>query len=929
MGMGPAGTSSPVASTSQAGLALRLRPPRIAILAASVAACAVVGAVVLGSVAGGTDHTRAGAASTQQAAKSPALSFVENRGQTDRRARYYMQGKDASVFFTSQGLAFSLAGQKSTDRHWGLSLDFLGARAHPQPLGQARTQTSVSYFKGERKDWKTGLATYSQVAYRNVWPGVDLVYSGTEGRLKYNFLVQPGADPRAIRLGWRGATGLATNASGQLVVSTPARKLRDDAPVSYQQVGGRRVPVATSYALGGASSYGFQVGSYDRSRPLVIDPAVLVYSGYIGGTGDEQANKVTVDRSGNAYVVGATTSADFPTTVGPVLASNEAGGLDDAFIAKVKADGSGVAYAGFLGGSSRDQAINVAVDAAGAAYLGGTTASSNFPVTPGSFDTSFNGGPQDAWVAKVRPDGKGLAYAGFIGGGTGNPSDTASNNEQANGVAVDAAGNAYVSGFTVSSETTGFPTGTGFGGLKGYDKTFNSLQPPPGGPLIPDGFLVKVNPAGSALTYATYIGGGSGDASTGVAATAKGGQAYVNMFTGSSEDPNDPFGRYNGIKAPAFKPTYTKGPSAPAPDEAGVTKLDTNVDGAASLLAGTYIGGAGSEQPFDNVLDSAGNVYLTGKTNSDQRSFPNGRGFASLRRVKGFDKVLNTGPGANCRDETTPAVCEDAFIIKLNSSLTSASYASYIGGSGSDNAIGIDVPSAGGPATIFGTTSSSNGTFPARSGPDRSYNGGPSDAFIARVNTATNSLDYAGFVGGAGLDEGFGVALDASGNAYVAGRTDSDQRTGGFPVKVGPATTKRGGFGSVDAFAAKIDPPAPVVRSLSASPKVLSVSTTFRYRLSDNATVRFFIQRRTTGRRVFNSCRKATRRNRGRRACVLYVNFGNFARKGVKGRNRQKFSGRLGRRVLRPGSYRALVVATDASGKRSRTRSAKFTFARR
>lgn len=247
----------------------------------------------------------------------PALPplFVENRGQVDHRASYYLQGRDAGVFFTPRGLALSLDGPKQ--KHpFGLRLDFLGVGAGVRPVGQARTPTVTSYFTGRPADWKTNVSSYSRIAYPNLWPGIDLVYTGQGNRLKYSFLVKPGADPSRIQLGWRGASGLGLRAGGQLEVSTPARKLVDDAPTSYQGVGSRRTAVASSYALGAGKSYGFRVGPYDHSQPLVIDPAVLVYSGFIGGTREETAVNVALDPARNLYVVGATTSPDFPTTLG-------------------------------------------------------------------------------------------------------------------------------------------------------------------------------------------------------------------------------------------------------------------------------------------------------------------------------------------------------------------------------------------------------------------------------------------------------------------------------------------------------------------------------------------------------------------------------------------------------------------------------------
>lgn len=883
--------------------------PRLLALCCLATVLTLAGVLLLGSEGPRPDPTRAASAGAARKGGGLPLYFTQNRGQTDRRARYYVQGRDASIFFTRRGLALSLADRTRADRRWGLRLDFLGTRGLSRPRGLGRTSAVVSHFKGRQRDWKAGLPTYSKVAYRDVWPGVDLVYSGTGGRLKYSFLVEPGADPSAIRLAWRGAKGVEVNERGQLEVSTSARTLRDDAPRSYQRVGGRRVAVQSSYGLGPGHSYGFRLGSYDRSRPLVIDPAVLVYAGYVGGGRDEQANNVALDRRGNLYVTGVTTSGDFPAKVGPDTSFNDTSGLDDAFVAKVDPSGRRLVYAGYIGGSKRDNAINIAVDRSGAAYVDGSTSSSQadgFPVKAGP-DTTYNGGPQDAWLTKVRPDGRGLVYSGYIGGA--GPGDPGGNNEQANGLAVDRAGNAYVAGFTSSDETT-FPDGDGFGpALRGFDQTIGAAFPG-----LLDAFVVKVRPGGSGLEYATYVGGEGVDAGTGLALDVAG-NAHVNVFTGSTSGP----GLFGGFPATSgsFDTTFNGPPGPPIPNDAAAVKL--NPSGTALVYA-TYIGGAGEEQPFGNAVDRAGNVYVTGRTSSDQSTFPDGDGFGG---VPGFDQVLNAGPAGD-------PVPEDTFVAKLNRSGSRLAYATYIGGAAGEQSVAIDLDRDG-RAHVFGTTSSRQDTFPARRGPDRSFNGGPADAFVAQLNPGGTQLGFAGYLGGSGSETGIGLAVDRrTGNTYVAGSTDSAQSS--FPVRVGPDRTKNGPFGSTDAFVAKIrEPTVPRLRALRASPRVFAPlargrrrATSFRYRLSERARVRFTIERSTVGRRVGRRCRRVTRRNAGRQRCVRFVRVGSLSQRGKKGRNRRRFAGRLRGRVLRPGRYRARAVATDAAGNRSRRRRASF-----
>ncbi len=526
------------------------------------------------------------------------LYFIENLGQLDERVGYYLQGRDTTVYFTADGVTLALTGPApeaaKPPRHlasvrtvalesepdaagarerWALKLKFLGANPDVHPLGQSPTPAVVSYFKGPREAWKTGLPTYASLVYPDLWPGIDLVYSGTAGRLKYTFLVKPGADPQQIKLAYRGATAVWLTEAGDLAVNTPVGGFRDEKPVSYQEVNGQRVEVATAYALeaevvSGEHAYGFRLGTYDASRPLVLDPTLIVYAGYIGGAGGDIGTGIAVDGAGNAYVTGYTSSTDFPVLVGPDLTYK---GNGDAFVAKVKADGTGLVYAGYIGGAGDDRGYGIAVDGTGSAYVTGwTTSGVGFPVLVGP-DLSFNGGAYEAFVAKVRADGTGLVYAGFIGGADG---------DGGTGIAVDGAGNAYVTGNTGSTEAS-FPV------TVGPDLTFNGYL---------DAFVAKVRVDGTGLVYAGYIGGADGEIGTGIAVDGAG-NAYVTGYTNSTDFPvlGGPDLTYHGN------------------GDAFVAKV--KADGTGFVYAG-YIGGAGNDFGAGIAVDGAGNAYVTGYTYS-------------------------------------------------------------------------------------------------------------------------------------------------------------------------------------------------------------------------------------------------------------------------------------------------------------------------
>jgi len=267
------------------------------------------------------------------------LSFVENRGRLDGRVAYYADAGATSLFFTRDGLTLALRRRGGGSGGWALRQVFVGARRKVSPRASRMAPGMFNSFVGPRSRWQIGVRSYTSVAYRGVWPSVDVVYSGRRGGLEYSVVIRPGADPRAVRLAYRGARGLRVTRSGGLEVLTPAGALSEHRPIAYQFVRGRRLPVAARYELfgarrGGVGGYGFRLGRYDASRPVVVDPVVFGYAGFLGGLGDDHAFDIAVGPGGTAYVAGSTDSPDFPTTPGPFSVPR---GNRDAFVAKVDA----------------------------------------------------------------------------------------------------------------------------------------------------------------------------------------------------------------------------------------------------------------------------------------------------------------------------------------------------------------------------------------------------------------------------------------------------------------------------------------------------------------------------------------------------------------------------------------------------------------
>ena len=707
------------------------------------------------------------------------LYFIENRGQADPRASYYIHGADKTLYFGSTSVTmvlskpikresaqadFAVLGAAMTDDRSApraispiaVTLEFVGANPSVAPVGEELSPARFSYFTGPRENWVVGLKSYTRLVYADLWPGIDLVYTASIDRLKYLFVVKPGADPKWIKLRYRGAESVSLDKDGKLLIGTAVEDFRDDRPTAHQEIYGTVKDVNAEYVLldsdaAGGQAYGFKIGTYNDEEVLIIDPAILVYSGFIGGTDDDRGNAIAVDADGNAFVTGETNSlqSSFPVTGRLDAAQN--GGID-AFVAKVDASGTRLLFAGFIGGAGDDRGKSIAVDSLGNAYITGETSSeqTSFPVTIGP-DLTYNG-QIDAFVAKINAAGTDLVYAGYIGG---------INLDRGAGIAVDNLNRAYVTGETASPGGS-FPNGAGLGGLNSFDSSQN-------GGL--DAFVARVAANGASLEYAGFIGGIGTDRGTSIAVDTLN-RAYI---TGETDSSSASFP--NGI---GFGGLTTFDSSINGGVDAFVARVAS--DGQALDYAG-YLGGSLADRGNGIVVDGTGNAYVTGETSSDGNPFPNGNGLAGL-----------PGPGQIQRGGV------DAFAAKINAAGNALVYAGFIGGTADDrgNAIAL-MPGCANNCEVFitGETSSVQSSFPVSIGPVLFHNGGV-DAFIAKIN-ANGSIGLAGFLGGTGDDRGKGIALDSFGDVYVTGETSSNGGT--FPIK-GPLDRTQNL--AVDAFVAKV-----------------------------------------------------------------------------------------------------------------------------
>ncbi|HEX8247163.1 MAG TPA: SBBP repeat-containing protein [Pyrinomonadaceae bacterium] len=686
-------------------------------------------------------------------AKQP-VEFEENRGQLERRVRYQARGTGYSLFLTADEAVYVLPmpqrGRESrvesrefetedqspkskVQKAFALRMKIVGANTESLYRGEEIREHRTNYFKGDNpENWQTEVPNYSRVVMQEVYKGVSMVWHGKEqGATQYDFVVEPNGDADQIALEFDGAERIELDAEGNLLIHTEAGTIKQTKPFTYQETGGIKQEVESGFAIENAQTAGrnsqirFSVGEYDRSKPLTIDPystylggnlddagysiaidatgniyvtgsadsttfpttagafdttqnggndvfvtklnaagSALIYSTFIGGSGHDVGFGIAVDSSGNAFLTGMAQSADYPTTAGAYDTIHN--GNEDVFVTKLNAAGSGLIYSTFVGGSGSDYGRGIAFDSSGNAFLTGFTYSSGFPTTVGAFDTGFNNG-DDVFAAKLNAAGSSLIYSTFLGG---------QGFDEGNSIAVDSSGNAFLTGFT-QDHTTDYPATAG-----AYDTTHNGFN---------DVFVTKLNAAGSALIYSTFIGGASNNETGRGIAVDSSGNAFLTGFTGSTNYP---------ATAGAYDITHN------GQSDVFVTKL--NPAGTA-LIYSTFIGGNDVDDGSSIVIDSSGNAFLTGSTYST--TYPTTAG--------GFDTTHNGQA--------------DVFVTKLNAAGSALTYSSFIGGSSSEFGYGIAFDTSGN-AFVTGQTNSSN--FPITAGAYDTTHNGFNDGFVSSLSLA-------------------------------------------------------------------------------------------------------------------------------------------------------------------------------------------------
>lgn len=693
----------------------------------------------------------------RQVQKLP-LSFEENRGQVAAPVHYLARGAGYSMYFEDDQAVLQISrtavsgGRPTAARSGGqadiVKVQIAGRNGAVIPRAEEPLPGIVNYFMGDDSaNWHTGIPTFQRVRYAQVYPGIDLIYHGTGGRLEFDFDVGPGAHPEQIRLHFEGATSIRLDHNGNLIIHARHESIRFEKPLIYQlDTNQRKSPVDGGFRVASRGVVSFRLGKYDAARSVVIDP-ILNYSTYFGPS--VGATAIALDASGNAYLAGNATN-DLPVTSGAFQTDPASKNHSDAtsvFVTKLNSTGSALLYSTYLGGSGFDEGYAIALDSSGDAYIAGQTSSPDFPVTPGAFQTTNKASQIDqdqtgtAFVAKLNSTGTALIYSSYLGGST---------ESWGNGIATDDAGDAYLTGATLDTDFPCTP------GAFQSSLTKSSAQEW-------SGYVAEVNPAGSALTYSTLLGGSGADWPFSIAVDSSG-SAYVAGQTGSKDFPTT---------ASAFqrtdKATILGGQTG------FVTKLNPTGTG---LVYSTFLGGSTAERVAALALDASGDAYLTGYTES--QDFP-----------------VTTGVFQPTMHVSGTAYNSNAFVTELNPSGSALVYSTFLAGTATPGEYGSIIDQGSGIAVdnsgiAYVTGSTWDLDFPVTPQALESQNlgmiySGNAGSFLAKINATATQILYATYLTGTGNGTGLdcdctsGIALDSSGNPYVAGIVYSSD----FPTTLG------------------------------------------------------------------------------------------------------------------------------------------------
>ncbi len=729
------------------------------------------------------------------------LRFEENQGQTAREVRFVSHGGGYELFLTPQEAVLALHPTRRLD----LSPTHRTAYFKAQREARRATKTAVlrmrlanankatkiagidplpgrvDYFLGQDpSNWRTNIPSYARVKYADVYPGVDLVFYGNQRRLEYDFIVAPGADPKAIALNVEGSRKLRVNSRGDLLVAVSGGEVQFQRPLVYQQIGGERREIAGNYAITGDHQVTFAVAKYDSSKPLIVDP-VLIYSTYLGGELDDTGQAIAVDSLGDVVVAGTTLSLQFPTTTGAFTPSPLASNLFGVvFVAKMDPTGTHLLYSSYVGGSGGDSGFGVAIDGSGNICVTGETSSTDFPTTTNALKPGPNAGNANgtSFVFKINPTLSGassLVYSSYLGG------TQSTVTEFGDGIATDADGLVYVVGLTASQPGAA---------LANFPVTASTafLATPDPANLSGTGFLTKLDTTktgAASLIYSTYLGGngvnaattlgGFGDEAFGVGEDSTG-NTYVAGTTASTNFPTT---------TTAFQQTTPAGNTG---GTAFVSRFDTTKVGAASLLYSTFLGGDTADFGDAIALGPSNVAYVTGLTSS---------------------LLFPATSGAFQTKGNTAGI---AFITLVDTSLTgsaSLKYSTFVGGSEANSAFGIAADTAGN-AYIAGATQGSD--FPVTKGAFQTspVAGSEGEGFVTKLNpagTGAADLVYSTYFGGSGagsnFDEVDAIAVNPlTNNGYITGVTASTAAT--FPVFPNPGAFQTALNGTSDAFIAEL-----------------------------------------------------------------------------------------------------------------------------